>query len=110
MSHETLAQIGFGKITGTVVGVVGLAVGTYIAFKTTAGRGPRERAFMIRACITFWLGACLYIAGMSSLPKPHKYILLPIGIVASIFGGRYVTRRQLLIRAEESKDSDDNAA
>ena len=88
-------------IVGAVIGLLGGAFGTYCSVKNT--KGPRERAFMIKASAMCWLAAILLLALALALPTPYRYflwipyvILLPIGILSC-------NRTQQRIRQEESQ-------
>ena len=55
-----------GGIAGGVVGVMGGIVGTYFSIKNT--KGPKERAFAIRAAALCWLGVSAFLACLFLLP------------------------------------------
>ncbi|MFH1680722.1 MAG: hypothetical protein ABIH26_08765 [Candidatus Eisenbacteria bacterium] len=91
-----------GGISGAVIGLIGGVVGTYFSVKNT--RGPRERAFVVKACATGWAAVVLFLSLMFVLPNPYRFllwipylILLPIGI-------RFWNRAQQRIRREEARD------
>jgi hypothetical protein len=88
-----------GGIIGSVIGVLGGIVGTYFSIRNT--RGPRERAFVIKASILAWLFLAGVLGAMLLLPAPHRYwlwlpyaVILPLGILAW-------NRKQSKIRKEE---------
>lgn len=91
-----------GGIAGGVIGLIGGIIGTYCSIKNT--KGPRERAFMVKASVVCWTAIILFLGLMFALPNPYRYflwipyaILLPLGIV---FGNR----TQQKIRQEESQN------
>ena len=88
-----------GGILGAVIGIAGGIVGTWCSIRNT--RGPRERAFMIRASVVAWVGIAVFLALLLLLPHPYRLwmwlpygILLPLGIV-------YLNRRLAEIRRAE---------
>jgi hypothetical protein len=72
-------------IVGSLVGVAGGLIGTYFSIKNT--KGPRERAFMIRAALVCWIGLNVFFVAMFLLPQSRLLlwipylILLPLGIL-----------------------------
>jgi len=102
MDQETLGRtIGLaGGILGGVIGVLGGVIGTYFSVKNT--KGPRERAFVIRASIVCWIGVTIFLLGMWLMPTRYKIGLIPIYVVALLFTVRHWNIRQATIRAEES--------
>lgn len=91
-----------GGIIGGLGGLAGGIIGTYFSIKNT--NGPKERAFMIKACIIGWIGILVFLGLMYALPNPYRYflwipygILLPIAIVTG-------NRKQQRIRQEESQN------
>ena len=103
MDQETLSKtIGWaGGILGGLIGILGGLIGTYFSVKNT--KGPRERAFVIRASIVCWVGVSIFVLGMWLVPTPYKFGLIPVYVVALLFAIRHWNRRQMAIRAEESK-------
>jgi Ca2+/Na+ antiporter len=88
-----------GGILGGILGTLGGAIGTWCSIRNT--RGPRERAFMIRASVVAWVAIAVFLALLLLLPHPYRLwmwlpygILLPLGIV-------YLNRRLAEIRASE---------
>jgi uncharacterized membrane protein len=102
MDQETLGRtIGWaGAICGTLLGILGGAIGVYFSVKNT--KGPRERAFVIRASILCLVGVVIFVVGMWLVPSPYKFGLIPVYVVALLLGMRQWNRRQAAIRAEES--------
>jgi hypothetical protein len=103
MDQETLGRIGgwVGGVVGGGIGILGGLFGTYCSIKNT--KGPRERAFVVRASIVCWLGVSIFVLGMWLVPTPYKYGLIPIYVVALLLTVRRWNRRQAALRAEESK-------
>ena len=75
-----------GAIIGSVMGIAGGAIGTYMSITNT--NGPMERAYMIRASIVVWVAVTAFLALMFLLPNPYRHllwipyaVLLPLGIM-----------------------------
>ena len=102
MDQETLGRIGgwAGGILGGSIGILGGVIGTYFSIRNT--KGPRERAFMVRASIVCWIGVGVFVLGMWLVPAPYKYGLIAIYVVSLVLAVRYWNKRQAAIRAEES--------
>lgn len=90
----------FLGLGGALIGLLGGLFGTWCSIRNT--KGPRERAFMIRASVVCWIGIALFLGFQFALPHPWRLllwgpyaILLPLGI-------RSWNRRQQQIRAEEA--------
>jgi hypothetical protein len=98
MKPETIGLL--GGIVGSAIGVLGGAVGTYFSIRNT--RGPRERAFVIKASVLCWVLVSAFVAALLLLPSPQRYFLwLPYGILLPV-GIRAWNRIQSKIRKEES--------
>lgn len=102
MDKNTLIRIAIwaGPILGSLIGILGGAFGTYCSIKNT--KGPRERAFMVRASVVCWVGVTIFALGMWLVPVPYEYGLIGIYVVALLLAVRHWNRRQAVIRAEES--------
>ena len=88
-----------GGILGAVIGIAGGIVGTWCSIRNT--RGPRERAFMIRASVVAWLAIALFLALLLLLPYPYRlWMWLPYGILLPL-GIMYTNRRLAEIRRAE---------
>ncbi|MGA2802548.1 MAG: hypothetical protein ABSE97_09320 [Verrucomicrobiota bacterium] len=90
-----------GGVAGSVVGVLGGLVGTYFSIKNT--KGPRERAFMVKASIVGWVFVAAFVLGMCLLPGVYKICLVPIYVVVLVTGIRFGNKKQAEIRLEESR-------
>jgi hypothetical protein len=89
-----------GGIIGSAIGLAGGVIGTYFSIRNT--RGPRERAFMIKASASAWIAVTAFLAGLLLLPKPYNWFMwLPYGIALPL-GIRWCNQRQQTIRAEEA--------
>ena len=92
-----------GGVAGGVIGLVGGVVGTYFSIKNTSG--PRERSFMIKSAVVFWIAILIFVGLLLGLPNPYRWfmwipyaILLPLGII-------YGNRKQQAIRQAESQNN-----
>jgi len=98
MDQKTLILI--FSVGGSLVGVLGGAIGTWFSIRNTSG--PRERAFMVRTAAVMWVMISLFLVLLYFLAEPwNRLIWIPygIGLVAAI---HYCNRRQLAISAEEA--------
>ena len=98
MRPETIGTL--GGIVGGVLGLLGGVVGTYFSIRNT--RGPRERAFAIKASILAWVFLAVFLGALLLLPPSQRFwpwlpyvVVLPLGI-------RAWNRKQSRIRREES--------
>jgi hypothetical protein len=91
-----------GGIAGSVIGVMGGAIGTYFSIRNT-GR-PRERALMIRLSVLAWLWIAALMAWLFLMPRPWNQaaFLLNLPLLLSI--PRW-NRRLALARAEDKSAS-----
>jgi len=90
-----------GGIIGVIIGIAGGAIGTYFSIKNT--NGPKERSFMIKTSIFFWVFAVIFITLLLVLRSPYKWFLwLPYGIVLPI-SILFINKRLSLIKKEESQ-------
>ncbi|MCF7855776.1 MAG: hypothetical protein K9N51_13325 [Candidatus Pacebacteria bacterium] len=91
-----------GGILGGIIGLIGGIIGTYFSIKNT--NGPRERSFMIRSAVIFWVGGIIFLTLLLALPNPYRwFVWIPYGILlplAITFGNR----KQQAIRLEESRN------
>ncbi len=68
MDPETVGKLAgpIGGIVGAGIGVLGGLVGTYLTLKNT--KGPRERAFAIKASIIGWVLIIAFVAAVLLVP------------------------------------------
>jgi Ca2+/Na+ antiporter len=93
-----------GGILGGVLGTLGGAIGTWCSIRNT--RGPRERAFMVRASVVAWIAIIVFLALLLLLPHPYRlWMWVPYGILLP-FGIMRLNRRLAEIRAGESADDE----
>ena len=104
MDPVTLGKLGgwIGGILGAVVGVLGGIIGTYFTVKNT--KGPRERAFAVKASIVCWVFVLVFVAAMFLIPTWHKHFLWIPYVVLLILGIRIGNNRLAQIRKEESDE------
>ncbi len=90
-----------GGIIGGIIGVAGGAIGTYFSIKNT--HGPKERTFIIKASVIFWVFGIIFITLLLFLAFPYKWLLwLPYGILLPI-GIQGMNKRLRQIQQEESQ-------
>jgi hypothetical protein len=89
---------------GSLIGIAGGLVGTYFSIRNT--RGPRERAFMIRAAILCWLLVTAFLAAYFLIPTWHRHLVVPLYGVLLVLGIRWCNRSQARIRQEEAADAE----
>ena len=88
-----------GGIAGSVLGILGGAIGTWFSIKNT--NGPRERAFMARVAIIAWVAITLFLALLLTLPQPYNFLMwIPYGILLPL-GIRRTNRIQAELRRQE---------
>ncbi len=88
------------SLLGAAMGVGGGLLGTY--FSVRSAKGPRERAFMIRAALLCWLLVIAFVAGIWLIPTWHKHLLwAPYTVTLGIWI-RWCNRSQARIRQEEA--------
>jgi Ca2+/Na+ antiporter len=89
-----------GGVVGSLIGLAGGVFGTYCSIRNC--RGPRERAFMVKASIVCWVFVLTFLAALLFIPTWHKHLLwIPYAIVL-VWGIRRLNERHLQIRQEES--------
>jgi Ca2+/Na+ antiporter len=90
-----------GAIVGSVLGLLGGAAGTYFSIKNT--RGPRERAFVVKASVITWVAVITFLAGLLMLPSPYRFGLWAPYVILLAYGIRAWNRAQARIREEEAR-------
>ena len=103
MDWETIGPWA-GALGGGVIGLIGAAVGVWHSVRNA--KGPRERAFVIRAAVACGLLVALFTAGLFLLPGPYKWLLVIPYVVILLVGIRAANRRQSRIRSDESDLND----
>jgi membrane protein implicated in regulation of membrane protease activity len=89
-----------GAIAGSAIGILGGIFGTWCSIAGT--RGPCERALMIKAAVGAWIGVAAFLAGMLLIAPPYKHLLwVPYAILLPL-SIRWLNRRQVQIRQQES--------
>lgn len=90
-----------GGIAGGIIGVAGGIVGTYYSIKNTSS--SRERAFMIKISILFWVVMIIFLGLLLFLPSPYRYFIwLPYSVVLFLFI-RLGNRNQQKIREQDQE-------
>lgn len=86
---------------GAGLGILGGLVGQYFSIRNT--NSLRERAFMIKASVVFWIALVLFLGLMFALPNPYRHLLwIPYGILLPL-GVKLVNRMQQNIRNADSQ-------
>lgn len=97
-----------GGVLGALIGVAGAALGTYFSIKNT--KSPRERAFMVKVAIFFWIFVIALLAALLAVPPRWKlgiWAVYGMFLPASIF---LLNREQRLIRQQEEFEKPKPAA
>ena len=89
-----------GAIGGSLIGVAGGLFGTYCSIRNT--NGPRERAFMIKAAILWWIAISGFIAGLLMIPQPYHIALWLVYPFLLLWAIKCTNTVQSQIRAEEA--------
>ena len=87
-------------VVGSIVGVIGGLVGTYIPIANS--QSQRERNFLIQCSIVVWVFIAGFLTLLLTLPSPYSHLLwIPLG-ASMTYGMRYINETQSRIRMEES--------
>jgi hypothetical protein len=89
-----------GALLGGAIGVLGGVLGTWASVKNT--RGPRERAFVVRASVLCWIVVLAFLSGILLIPDWYKHLLWIPYLILLVLGIRWWNQAQLRIRQEES--------
>lgn len=97
MAQATIVLI--GAVGGTLLG--GL-YGTWNSIQQT--NGPRERAFVVKLSVLFWIVVSTFVALVFFLPNPwNQYIWLPYGLWLTYTIRRSDPKQQAIREAEAAK-------
>jgi hypothetical protein len=92
-----------GGIVGSLLGVGGGVLGTYFTIKNT--KGPRERAFVIKASVCCAVFVVAFLVGMWLIPFWYNMLLWVPYAILLVFGIWKWNQTQQRIRQEESGQS-----
>src|SRR5262249_48040925 len=92
-----------GGIVGSLFGGAGGAMGRYVAIKNT--KGPRERAFVIKASVWCAVSVVAFLVGMWLIPFWYNMLLWVPYAILLVFGIWKWSQTQQRIRQEESGQS-----
>ena len=93
-----------GGIIGGVIGIAGGIIGTWFSIRNT--RGPRERAFMIKASVVTWIALAVFLALLFLLPDPYRWLMwIPYGILLPL-GIMRINKGLAEIRSSESSEGE----
>jgi hypothetical protein len=99
LKPETIGLI--GALGGTLLGVLGGVYGTWNSIKQT--NGPRERAFVVKMSVLFWIVVSLFVVLVFVLPAPwNYYIWLPYGLWLTSTIRRSDLKQQAIREAESA--------
>lgn len=102
MDPATIGLI--GAVGGTLLGVLGGVYGTWNGIKKT--KGPRERAYVVKLSVLYWIVVPLFVVLVFVLPKPwNHYIWLPYGLWLSYTIRRSALKQQAIRTAEAKEES-----
>ena len=85
-----------GAGVGTIIGIIGGAIGTYCSIRNT--KSEEERRFMIQASIACWAFIIAFFAALLWLPATYKSFLWIAYAVALPTGIYYTNKRQKRIK------------
>lgn len=98
MDPATIGLI--GAVGGSLLGVLGGVYGTWNGIKKT--NGPRERAYVVKLSVLYWIVVPLFVVLVFVLPDPwNHFIWLPYGLWLS-YTIRESSRKQQAIRDAEA--------
>ena len=85
-----------GAIIGSVIGVLGGVLGTWVSIHNT--RTQAERTFMIRCAAGCWLAVGVFVAAMILTPPPYRWYLWIPYVLAMLIGIPWMNRVQARLR------------
>ncbi len=88
-------------IAGSIFRLIGGLIGTCVAVANT--RSQRERSFLIRCAVVYWIVMAIFVALMLTLPQPYSQLAWIPLVFATVFGIRYINENQQRIREAESQ-------
>tara|TARA_R110002111_G_C5962038_1_gene369563 strand:- start:88 stop:405 length:318 start_codon:yes stop_codon:yes gene_type:complete len=93
-----------GAVGGTLLGFLGGVYGTWNSIQQT--NGPRERAFVVKMSVLFWIVVSLFVVLVFVLPAPwNYYIWLPYGLWLTSTIRRCDLKQQAIREAESQDES-----
>ncbi len=91
-----------GGILGVTIGIIGGLIGTYASIKNT--NGPKEKAFMIKAAIVFWIASMVFLLSLILLPKPYNFLPWIVYLIALPMAIIYINKKQREIQEKKKKE------
>lgn len=102
MAPEMIGLI--GAVGGTLLGFLGGVYGTWNSIQQT--NGPRERAYVKKMALMFFIVVSLFVVLVFVLPDPwNYYIWLPYGLWLTSTIRRSALRQQAIREAEARDES-----
>ncbi len=90
-----------GGIAGVAIGSIGGIIGTWASIRNTKSR--KERSFMIRMSLCFWIFAIGFVAALFLIQSPYRFILWAPYSILFPLGIRYTNKKQQQIRKEQAE-------
>ncbi|HAW28123.1 MAG TPA: hypothetical protein DCY03_08400 [Planctomycetaceae bacterium] len=102
MAPEAIGLI--GAVGGTLLGLLGGVYGTWNSIQQT--KGPRERAYVKKMALMFFIVVPLFVVLVFVLPDPwNYYIWLPYGLWLTTTIRRSALKQQAIREAEARDES-----
>ena len=89
-----------GGIVGSLLGVAGGLLGTYLSIRNT--RGPAERSFVIKAAVACWVAVSGLLVALTTFPDPYRTLVWIPYVFLLVLGVQRIQRIQQRIREQES--------
>jgi hypothetical protein len=101
MDEKTIGLI--GAIVGSMLGILGGAIGTYVSLKRAAG--PRERAFVIKTALFLTILIVSFLISMLLTPHPYRHLLWIPYVILLSGGIQWGNRMHARVREEEAQSA-----
>jgi len=88
-----------GAVIGITIGTLGGLIGSYFSIKNT--EGPKEKEFVIKAVILFWIAGIIFLALIFYIPIPYNTLVWIPYLIALPLVIRYLIRKLEEIKIDE---------
>lgn len=88
-----------GGIIGVTIGIMGGLIGSYFSIKNT--EGPKEKEFVTKAVILFWIAGIIFLALIFYIPIPYNTLVWIPYLIALPLVIRYLNKKLEEIKIEE---------